>query len=75
MPDAMTLADAYPKEQARVRRVLEHYQEAQRTMGPRVNCHFAIASIKQSLERAEKAAAEQDVVAMLECYQDLTEIK
>jgi len=69
-----TLAEALPREQARVREVFKHYQDCQREMGSRVNCHFAIAMINSSLAAAEKAAAEGDVVAMLRCYQDLKEI-
>lgn len=69
------LAEALPREQARVRTVLSHYEDAQRTMGDRVNCHFAIFSIKASLAAAEKAAAAGDVVAMIQAYSDLKEIE
>lgn len=70
-----SLAEAYPKEQARVRECLEHYEDIQRQFGRRVSCHFAIAMIKSSLAAAERAAAEQDVAAMVRCLVDLRSIE
>lgn len=45
-----SLADELPRQQARVRKLIEQYQGAQR-MFPQHNCHFAIASLKLELER------------------------
>lgn len=66
----MNLAEALPAEQRRVREVLGHYQETQR-LCPQANCHFAIAMIKASLERAERAASAGDVIEMMRAYEDL----
>lgn len=60
-----TLADALPKEQARVRKVLAAYQE----IGP-VGM-FAAAFIEQDLQAADKAVMSGDVVEMLRCLQVL----
>lgn len=62
-----TLADALPKEQARVRDLIPMYEST----GPGRVGRFAITCMKQSLEKAEKAAAEGDVVAMLRALEDL----
>ena len=64
-----SLAEALPKEQARVREVLEHYKE----IGP--SGLFGAAMIEQSLQRADKAIMSGDVVAMIAAYKDLKEIK
>lgn len=63
-----TLADALPKECARVRVVLGHYKE----IGP--SGMFAAAFIEQDLQRADKAMASGDLVAMLMAYNTLKEI-
>jgi hypothetical protein len=75
MSDPLSLAEALPAQQKRVRDVLEHYHEAQRMGGGRVDCRFAIMTINASLENAEKAAASGDVVEMLWAYNDLKEIE
>lgn len=66
MTDIKTLGDELPKEMARVRDVLiPQYQ----SIGPAGG--FAIAMMRQDLDRAARALAEGDVVAMIEVYQDL----
>lgn len=59
-----TLAEQLPNEQQRVRDLLPIYDAIP-------NGKFAAIMIRQSLERAERAAASGDVVAMLAAYQDL----
>lgn len=61
-----TLADALPKEIARVRdEVMPSYiQIGQPGM-------FALAMMRQSLDAANKAMIEGDLVAMIRCYEDL----
>ncbi len=61
----MNLAEAYPKEQARCRELLEQY----RAIGP--TGAFGHMMISQVLARADKAVAEGDVVAMLLCYKEM----
>lgn len=65
-----TLADELPRQMKRVREeVLPAYEEL---IGmPRVNPHFAIASMKHALTEAEKAAAAGDVVAMIRWCEEL----
>lgn len=62
-----TLADAYMKEQVRVRELLDTYKE----IGPAGS--FAVAMIKPILQRAEKAAMEGDAVAIMVAYNELKE--
>lgn len=59
-----TLADALPKEQQRVRELLPMYDAIPTGV-------FAATMMRQSLARAEQAAASGDVVAMLAAYEDL----
>jgi len=66
---AESLAEALPKEQARVREVLGHYKE----IGPAGA--FGAAMIEQDLSAADRAVASGDVVAMLRAYQTLKEIQ
>lgn len=63
-----TLADALPKECARVRVILGHYKE----LGP-VGV-FGATFIEQDLQRADKAMVSGDLVAMLMAYNALREI-
>lgn len=65
----MNLAEAYPKEQARLRELIEQY----RAIGPAGT--FGLAVIQDVLTRSEKAAAEQDTVTMIRCYQEMQECK
>jgi len=63
-----TLADALPKEMARVREVLGNYKE----IGPAGM--FGAAMIEQNLRAADAAVMSGDVVAMLRAYNALKEI-
>ena len=65
----MTLADALPKEMARVREVLGHYKE----IGPAGM--FGAAMIEQDLRTADAAVMSGNVVAMMRAYKTLQEIK
>jgi len=66
--DMETLADALPKEIARVREALGHYKE----IGPAGV--FGAAMIEQDLRPADAAVMSGDVVAMLRAYKALQEI-
>jgi hypothetical protein len=68
MSESLTLAEAYPKEQARVREVLELYK-AIPTGG------FAAVWIADLLRRAEKAAAENDTAGMVACFYKMKGVK
>ena len=60
-----TLAEAFPMEQKRVREVLEQYAR----IGP---AGFpARILIRDTLERAEKAAASGNVIDMLRMYEEM----
>ena len=69
MEDKKTLGEEMPKEMARVRTVLGYYKE----IGPAGS--FGAAMIEQSLQAADKAVMEGDLVGMIRAYKDLTEIK
>lgn len=60
-----TLADALPKEMARVREVLGHYRE----IGPAGR--FGAAMIEQDLRNADRAVMSGDVIAMLRSLETL----
>jgi hypothetical protein len=64
-----TLADQLPAEQKRVREMIALYEE----IGPAGA--FAIAMMKVALERAERAAASGDTVAILRSYEELKGFK
>lgn len=64
-----TLGDDYPREQARVREVLGYYK----AIGPAGA--FGAAMIEDVLRRADKAAVEGDVVAMIHLYQEMKGIE
>lgn len=64
-----TLAEALPKEQARVREVLGHYKE----IGP--PGRFGAMMIERSLQAADKAVMSGDPVAMMRALKDLQGIK
>jgi len=64
-----SLGDAFPKAIARAKTILGYYEE----IGP-VGM-FGAAMIKQTITAAEKAWAEQDIVAMIRLYHELMEIK
>lgn len=60
-----TLADALPKEQARVRALIPLYEE----IGP--PGAFAVACMRRALETAAIATAQGDVTRMIRAYNDL----
>ena len=64
-----SLGEALPKEQARVRKILGYYKE----IGPAG--FFGATMIEQSLRRADEAVMSGDLVAMMQAYNDLKEIK
>lgn len=63
-----TLAEALPREMARVREVLGHYRE----IGPAGM--FGAAMIEQDLRAADRAVMSGDVVAMLRSLKTLQSI-
>lgn len=63
-----SLSKALPKEQARVRKILGHYKE----IGPAGA--FGAAMIEQSLQKADQAVMNGDVLEMIVAYKDLQEI-
>jgi hypothetical protein len=64
-----SLAEELPRQQARCRKMLEDVLE----IGPAGA--FLAMFLRRSLAKAEKAAAEGDVIAMLEACQELQEYK
>ncbi len=67
MTDSETLAESYPKEQARLRELLGQY----RAIGPAGA--FGAAVIEQALKRADEAAMSGDVVEMVRAYAAMQE--
>ena len=65
-----TLGDALPREMARVRDEVMPAYLLVRGM-PGASVEPALALMRASLDRAAKAMAEGDAVAMLRCYNDL----
>ena len=61
----VTLAEALPKEQARVRSLIPMYRELGNAGV------FALAMMEQSLHMADQASAAGDVVAMIRALQNL----
>lgn len=68
-----TLGDDYPKEQARMRELLEEAHEIAKM--PNVNMSFYIAMLKQTMREADEAAISGDVVRMLRAYKAMQEIE
>lgn len=64
-----SLAEEFPREQARVRQVLQQYL----AIGPAGT--FGATMIERSLRRADQAAASGDVIEMLRSYAELQDIK
>lgn len=62
-----TLGEALPKEQARVRELILQYRD------PILNGAGSLAAMmmEQSLQKADQAIMNGDVVAMIEAYKDL----
>ena len=59
------LAEQYPKEQERMRDLIEEYK----SIGPAGR--FGLAILKDILRRADEAAATQDTVAMIQCFKEM----
>jgi hypothetical protein len=71
-----SLGEDYPKQQARVREILSHYEETfALPNGVGRGCAFAIAMIKHTLAEAAKAADSGDVVAMIRWYNEMKGIE
>jgi len=64
-----SLGEALPKEMARAREVLGIYK----SIGPAGA--FGATMIEQLLQRADKAVMEQDIVAMIQVYQELKAVE
>ena len=69
MSETKSLGETFPKEQARIREVLEHFK----AIGP--DGMFGVAMIEAALQRADQAAMSGDLVAMLRSFQELKEIE
>lgn len=64
-----SLAEEYPKEQARVRQILGQYQ----AIGP--EGFFGAAMIEQTLAQADRAATSGYVIDMLKAFEEMKKIK
>lgn len=62
---SLTLAEAFPLEQARLRELIDAYRD----IGPAGA--FGLAMIRQTLARADAAVASHDTVAMLRAYEEM----
>lgn len=67
MSETKTLGDALPDEIARVTKILGYYTE----IGPAGL--FGTMMIRASLDRATRALASGDVIAMIQSFEDLKE--
>lgn len=63
------VGEDFPRQQARVRELLNTYRSLDGT--PCVNVSFAIAAIEQVMARADRAAISGDVLAILHSYEEL----
>jgi len=68
-----TLADTFPEEQERLRRLLVDANEIAKP--PNVNMSFYIAVINQALKEADAAAMSGDPVRMLRAFKAMKEIE
>lgn len=68
-----SLGIEFPKEQARVRGVLELYKELRGQ--PMIMVEPAIAMIEQLLTRAEQVAISGDIVQMIQVYEELKSVE
>lgn len=64
-----TVGDDFPKQQARVRAVLQLYKD----LGPAGA--FGAMMIEQTLQQADEAMASGDIVRILQAYEALREIE
>lgn len=60
----VTLGEALPREMTRVREIIPLYDGVPTGF-------IAATMMRQSIDRAQKALAEGDVVEMIRCYEDL----
>ena len=60
-----SLGEEYPKEQERLRGLIEQYKE----IGPAGA--FGLMAIRSVLRRADIAAASQDTIEMIRCYNEM----
>lgn len=62
-----SLGEELPKEQARVRELIKEYRD------PILNGagNLAAMMMEQALQRADRATISGDVVAMIQCYEEL----
>jgi hypothetical protein len=65
----MTLGDAYPQEQARIRQCIENGRE----IGPAGM--FYVAMAEDLLRRADRAAISGDVVEMVRLFKEMQEFQ
>lgn len=69
MTETVTLADAFPIEQARCRKVLGHFKE----IGPAGA--FGAACIEFILQKADQAVSSGDVIAMLRSFEEMKTVQ
>lgn len=67
MSESMTLAEALPKEQARVRALILQYADP--ILGG--SGVFAMQMMEAALQATDNAVINADTVAMLRCYEEL----
>lgn len=65
----LTLGEAYPLQQARVRKVLGHAKE----IGPAGL--FLVILLEDLLQRADRAAIERNLPAMISIYQEMQAVQ
>lgn len=65
----ITVGEDFPRQQARVRELLDNYRSLDGQPG--VNVKFAMAAIEQVMRRADEAVISGDVVAILRSYEEL----
>lgn len=64
----MTVGEDFPKQQERLRGLIEQYRKTQ-ALCPESNCMFAIAMLENVLKRADQAAISGDTVELLRAYE------
>lgn len=68
-----SVGEDYPKEQARMRELLEQAREIAKL--PNVNMVFYIAQLNQIMTEADAAAMSQDPVRVLKAYKAMKEVE
>lgn len=64
-----SLGDAYPKQQERCRKILVQYIQIGQAGA------FGRALLEDLLRRADRAAIEQDLPAMIRCYKEMQDFE